>query len=346
MLFWREILFSASLRMKKVGELRWELHSYNTCEHHDRMFNFAPDDQRKLVVSEVFLGEEVRTIRVNTGVDCKCKYRYFSSCCPLGEKILLMAGNWDATDFFCALVSIDPGELTGESIHIEERKVIGWERYKDVPFLVQISENEVWASFYDSNEIWIGELKGDELIMTKHLDHLPIGGGFGVAPLPLPDGRFLAAGGLPPLAAITLITPGEHFSFEKVGDMPGDGRSGVSMILIGERFLVGFGGWNGKKDMDNMWIFDLQTKKASPVKREGEWHSAGPWPVLAARDKDLYVIGSGEISSAHCLSFLALSHLIEHDGAKSAFCSCLGIPLPFNEKLERKTFSHYIPLCL
>jgi len=332
--------------MRKVGELSWNMRSYNTCEHQGRVFNFAPDYHGKLVVSELFLGEEVQFRRVNTGVDCKCNSTHFLSCCPFGGKILLMAGNWHAIDFFCALVSIDLGELTEESIHIEAKNVIRLEKYISIPFLVQISENKAWVSFMYSSRIWIGELKGDDLVMTKHPDHLPVGDGFSATPLRLPDGRFLVAGGWPDSTSIVLITPGEQFSFEKVGDIPGEGRYGVSTILIGERFVLGFGGRNSANDIKGMWIFDLKTHRVSPVTKQGEWHPGGVSPALAVRDKELYVIGGTDTWSAHCLSFSALSRLIQHGGVRCAFCSCLGFPIQPSKAFKKSIVIDYIPTLL
>jgi len=312
--------------MKKVGELGWEVRSYNTCECQGRVFNFAADDQRKLVVGEVFLGEEVEVRRVGTGVKCKCSSSRFFSCCPLGDKVLVMAGEQYATEFFCALVSIDPGELTQESIHIEEKKVSGWESYGLGPVLVQISEDRVWASFDLSDEIWIGKLKGDELVMTKHPDQLPVEEGFGALPLRFPDGKFLAAGGLPSSTDITIITPGEHFSFEKIGDIPGEERDSVSTILIKERFLVGFGGWDDD-DVDGMWIFDLKTHKASLVTNEGKWHPGGPWPFMAVKDNILYIIGGYNSTNAHSITLQHLSELIQDLDLQGAFQRTLGLDL-------------------
>jgi len=328
--------------MKNVGELPWYIWSGSTCDHQGRVLNFAPDRQRKLRVSEIFLGEEVGARRVNTGVDCNSTYHYSSSCCSLGDKVLVMAGDEDGTGFFCALVSIDPGELTEASIHIEEKKVTGWGKYKTVPFLVQISESKVWASFDDSDEILIGEIKATELVMTKHPDHLPMTEGFGVLPLRLPAGRFLVAGGLLLSADITLITPGEHFSFEKIGDMSGKGRSYVSTALVEERFVVGFGGWDGDYQ-NNMWIFDLKTYKISAVKEQGEWHPDSLLAVLVVRDKELYVIGGIETWSVHCLSFASLSQLIQHGGVRRAFCSCLGFPIQPDRVFERSSIVDYAP---
>jgi len=340
---------TAALRMRKVVGDFPIYRSYNTVDHQGRLLHFS-SAQRKLCVTEVFFGPWLKTRTISTGVDCKTDGAVFLSCCPFGDRVLVMAGEKGTADFFCAFVSIDPGELTRESIHIEEKKVTGWKKYEDVPHLAQISENRVWASFHGSNEIWIGEIKGDEMVMTKHQDHLPIDCGFGAPPLSLPDRRLLVAGGGPPLSrAITLITPGEQFFFKKIGDIPGTGRNCVSAILVAGRFVVGFGGWTllwnlqlKAAAMDDMWIFDLQTCKASPVKKEGEWHPSNSWSILAVRNQDLYVIGGKATPSVHSLSFLALSRLIQHRRVRSAFCLYLGLPLPSNKNLRRRTFGCYI----
>jgi len=311
--------------MEKVRWLRWHIWSFNTCEHQGRVFNFAVDYQGEVVVGELFLGEEVEVKKVNMGVDCKRRSNDLA-CCPLGDKILVMAGERDATDFFCALVSIDPGELTQESIQIEEKRVSGWKKYGLGPHLAQIAENKVWASFLNSNEIWIGELKGDELAMKKHPDHLPMARGFGAPPLRLPDGKFLAAGGLPSSTEITIITPGEHFSFEKIGDMPGEGRCFVPTILIEERFVVGFGGQD-YNDADEIWIFDLQTHKISSVPKGGKWHPATSWPFLAIKDGILYMV-SGDYSIAiHSITIQHLSELIQDLDLQPVFQAALGLEL-------------------
>jgi len=312
--------------MKKAGELPCVLWSYNTCEHHGRVFSFAPDDQRKLVVSEVFLGDEVEVKQVNTGVDCKCSSTRFLFCCSFGDRILVMAGEENATDFFCALLSIDPGELTEESIHIEGKKVTGWKRYEDTPFLVQISENEVWASFYNSSKLWIGKLKGKKLVMKKKPARFPMLWGFGIPPLRLPDGKSLVAGEWPYWTNITLITPGKRFSLEKVGDIPAKGISEVSMILVKERFLVGFGGM-GEELVDDMWIFDLQTHRASPVIKGGDWHPATSWPFLAVKDGSLYIAAGLVTKSVHSITLQHLSELVQDLDFQPVFQAALGLEL-------------------
>jgi len=42
--------------------------------------------------------------------------------------------------------------------------------------------------------------------------------------LPLSHGKFLAVQGGPFSRGICIITPGEQFSFERIGDLPGKGK--------------------------------------------------------------------------------------------------------------------------
>jgi len=276
--------------------------------------------QRKLCVTEVLFGPWLKTKTVDTGLDCETGDNDYISCCSFGDKILVMAGDENKADCFCALVSIDLGELSRESIHVEEKRVIGLEEWTAISYLVQIAESTVWASFLNSHEIWIGELKGEEVVMTKHQDHLPTTDGLGAPPFRLPDGKLLAAERWTYSTNINLITVGEHFSFEKVGDMPGKGKCLVSTILIGERFVVGFGGQN-YDDADEMWIFDLHSRKVSRVRKEGKWHQGVLLPFLTVRNNTLYLLGS----SAHSLSFTALASLIQDATIRSAFIStCTG----------------------
>jgi len=328
--------------MRDLGGYFYGYRSHNTVDHQGRVFHFS-QCEGKLCVTEIFFGPRVKTRTVNTGIGCKTDRDNNISCCPLGDKLLVMAGRWNELDMFCALVSIEPGDLSSESIHVEEKRVVGLVRWKVGAYLVQISENKVWMSFDYSNDIWIGELSGDELVMTMHSDRLPMRQGFQALPTRISGGRFLVAGGGRPCStSVILITPGERFSFEVMGDMPGRGRDSVSTILIGERFVVGFGGWKGNY-MDDMWIFDLKTHKISAVKKEGEWHPGSSVSALVVRDKELYVIGDRYRKSVYCMSFTALSPLILDDAVRRAFCFCLGLPIQPGKGFERASLRHYIP---
>jgi len=325
--------------------------SHNTVDHQGRLLHFSQSDN-KLCVTEIIFGPTLKTRTVDTEVSCKTSKDWMISCCSFGEKILVMAGDVGAGDVFCALLEIDPGTLARGSIHLEEKRVSGWEKYEDIPFLTQISECKVWASFNRSNEIWIGEIKGDEMVMTKHNDHLLLKYGFGASPLRLPDGRFLATGGWPPSTSISVITPGERFSFWKVGKFPGQGRGYVSTVLIKGRVMVGFGGmsyeWFGQPQppVGDLWIFDFRTRKTSSVCREGKWHSEALWPVLVVRDQTLYIIGGRGTTTAHSLPFTTLSRLIQNRATRRVFRRCVRLALfpskEYNPPFPRYFVSHWL----
>jgi len=336
---------AAFVGMRDLGGGFPDYYSHNTVDHRGRVFHFS-QYQKNLRITEIFLGPWMKMRTVDTDVDCKAEHDEYISCCSCGDKILVIAGRWRGDDMFCALVTIDPGVLSKESIHFEGKRLIGWERYNDAPYLAQISENEVWASFDCSDEIWTGKFNGNELVMTKHPNQPSMIKGFSAPPLRLRDGRFLEAGTKPESAALVLITPGEQFSFEKIGELPWKGRENVSTILIGGRFAVGFGGCASKYCIEKMWVFDLQTYKVSLVKQMGEWRPAVSWPVLLVGDQTLYIIGGDEPTSAHSLSLAALSRLIQLTAVRAVFRLWLGIPLLPNEELGRTVTQSYLLFCL
>jgi len=312
--------------MRDLGGYFLGYRSYNTIDHHERVFHFS-QEQKKLCITEIFFGLWLKTKTVNTGIDCKTSEDELISCCSFNDKILVMAGGKGTTDAFCGLVSIDPGQLTNESIHIEEKKVTGWGEYKTVPFPAQLSENGVWVSFFNSDRIWVGEIRGEELAMTPHSSSLPTQKGFGAPPLPLPDGRFLTAGEAPFSTAIVITDPKKQLSFEKIGDMPGEGRYRTSTALVNRRFVIGFGGFRNNPS-NELWIFDLLEGKSSPVARETEWCSASASSFLTVQDQTVYILGGLGATSAHSLPFYELARLILNNDIKDAFCECCKLSMP------------------
>ena len=195
----------------------------------------------RLRVVETALGEKVTKTEVDTDVNIEIAGSCYSTCCLVDDRALVMVVGCDAKNVFSAIVSVGPGELNRESIHVEVLEVKGLEFWSRCPYLAQIGENRVWASFADSDEVWFCEIKASAIEWTKSEAKLPTIYGFGTLPLRLPDGRFLAAGTDPHSTDIYAITPGDELSFEKVGNFPGAGRCRVSTVLLGDRFVIGFG---------------------------------------------------------------------------------------------------------
>lgn len=316
-----------STDMRKLdGELK-NVCSANVVRLGKRSFHFLilQGVQRRLLVIELTLGERVTKTEVDTGVDTGIVQTYLPGCCQLGDEALVMFGVENTTDVFAALVSIDPGELTRESIHVKRLEMTGLESWGGGPYLAQIGETRLWGSFFNSDEVWICKLRGNTLEWVRSATRLPTESGFGAPPLCLPDGRLLAAGALPLSANIYIITAGDDLSFKEVGKFSGAGRYSVSTVLLGERFVIGFGGWAGN-DINDMWIFDLETRNSSSIEKQGDWHPATWWPVLEIQDNTLYIIGGGNSVSTHSIPLISLSGLIQNGSVRLVFCEALGVP--------------------
>jgi len=315
--------------------------SYNTIDHEGRVFHFS-QEQRKLCVTEVLLGSSVKTKKVNTGVDCGVDGDYSIFCCSFGHRILIAANKLDGVDVFYAIVTIDHGVMTKESIHVERKRVVVPEECGFLAFVTQISENTVWALYENSSEIWVGELRGEEIVMTERRDYVPIWWELCASPLCLSDGRLLATGTNETSAIIALITPREHFSFEKIRDIPGGRRQGVSIAILAERFVIGLGG-NILRHPEIAWILDLQTYRISLIREVKEWRKMTYEPFLVVKNQTLYIIGGVIAEFINSLSITALSRLILNGGVRAAFCGWFGIPFQPTIRIEARCVKYYVP---
>ena len=118
--------------MKKVGEVSDWFRSSNTCQHRGRAFHFSPNEG-KLVVTEAILGDEVELVRVQTGVECKATNYWYIACYPFGDRILVMAG--EEKSVFVALVEVEDGRLSEETIHVTTLTVSGDKEWAWRPYL-------------------------------------------------------------------------------------------------------------------------------------------------------------------------------------------------------------------
>jgi len=233
-------------------------------------------------------------------------------------------------------VGIGPGGLTKESVHLEEKQLTGWEKYEGIPSLVQIAKNKVWVSFLLSANIWIGKIKRKTISMKLRAAHFSPIKCIGVLPIQPPGGKFLAVTERWPVStAITVVTPGRRFSFQDIGDLPYGKRACVSMISIGERFIMGTGRLSDTPT-NNMSVFDLQTRRQSPLEEDGEQRIGASGPFLAVRDQSIYVIGGTNTTVARSLSFTTLSRLILSSPVRVAFCQWFGISFQPRVMWKRK----------
>jgi len=322
--------------MKKVGASPGRIHAHNTLCFDDRVFNFSHLGGT-LVVTEYYLEGDVTRKGTNTGINCRTSDKGICSCCILGDSFLVTGGNDGSTDLFTALVTIEPKALGRKTVHVKELRLVGGEACRPRPFLAEVSEDRVWASFSNSNEVWFGKYADDELVMTRSATCLPTVYGFDASPIRLPDGTFLVAGTFPLSNDITLVSVDDDITFKKIGEMPGVERYKVSLVLIRKRFVAGFGGWNGRRNLDELWVFDLQSRNSSLVEKKGEWHPATCWPYMQVSNEYLYILGGDATNTMHSISLSDLSSLILDEKVQKDFQAvldssteenCVFTPLP------------------
>jgi len=300
--------------MKKLMDLQQNLYSYNTVYYKDKLFNFVAN-RSELTITELSLesASTRRTNRVTVSRPVTCV-----SCCSFGDEILLLGELKAESGFLCALVTIDSNEWGTPYVRLKERVVTGLEEHEGTIFLAHFLKNNVWVSFVNSDEVWIGELIGGELAMTNYSTHQPVARGLSAPPLRLPEGTLLLAGGNPLTNRLVLVSKVHPIWTSRIGVIPGEGRYCVSTVLVKERFVVGFGGL-ASKAIDEMWILDLVTHETASVKKAGQWHPAAYWSVLTVNEDTLYIIGGRDALSIHSLPLSSLLDLIQDPRIRSAF---------------------------
>jgi len=276
----------------------------------------------RLQVAEVILGESARCVSVATGVDCKSYDDSLIACCSLGGHILVTGGS--GKDVFAALVDTEGEELEDSAVHITELIVKGGEEWSEGPCLCSVSDSRVLLYWLFRDTMWHCDVNKGAFIMKRLAAKMPTAQGFFTVPIRLPNGKLLVAGALPSSKDITLITANRKTKFEKVGEIPGEARTGASVVLVLERFVVGFGGWN-KGFLGDLWVFDLRTRRGSFVRKEGEWHLADWHLPLVVQHDVLYLVGGETSRSINCIPLSTLASLISHSAVRSAFCQRVGV---------------------
>ena len=160
--------------MRKLGALPRQIASYNTCQHKGRVFHFS-QRAAKLRVTEVLLGDRVEFVEVQTDVRCKTSNDKVIGCCSLDGRILVMSGR--KSDLFAALVNVDEGKLSAETIHVISLKVKGKISWAGVPFLCQVSEDRALLYLNPQRRMWYCDVKGCDINLRKLSTQMPAKGG-------------------------------------------------------------------------------------------------------------------------------------------------------------------------
>jgi len=324
--------------MRKMGETPWDFRSHSTCQHQGRVFHFS-QDRKRLRVTEVFLGESVRFETVVTKLNCLVTFNCDIACCSVGQHLLVMAGN--NKRIFAVLIDVGEEGSGVSSLHFLKLKVKGEKAWPDWPFLCPISDTRIFLFFTMKTGTWYCDIKDKTLAMKQIATNMPERYELRSLPLRISDGKLLALGVYYYGKDFTLISCHDGLDFEKIGEIPGAYRGSTSIVLVADRFVVGFGG-QGRSHLNDLWIFDLQTRQGSAVRQEGEWHPPAGLVPLVVRDGILYLLGGYNTNSINSLPLWTLSCLIENKAIERAFRLKIGLPPRLHEVFQRRLIMRYI----
>lgn len=327
--------------MRRVGGAQRRFRSHNTCQKGGRLFNFT-QNSGSLVVTEAILGETMELRTVDTRQNCLVTHDPDLGCCEYGDYILVMAATSRRT--FAALLTIDEGELTRGNPRLTKLTVFGGIIWHSRPFLCQMADNQVLLYFREQDTLWCCNISPRVLRFERLEVRLHASKGCCSSPIRLPDGMLLLAGSNPISTNIAVLS--RDAPPRIIGSIPGEARADTSVILVKERFVVGFGG----AGLNDLWVFDLQNSSSSIVWESGEWAPPSPMSVLVIKGGTLYIIGR----EAHSITLAALAGLIDDEHIRQDFCEALGlppapqynvIPLRPEDQSEMRDFGGSLPSC-
>lgn len=321
--------------MKRAALMPNWFYSHKTCQYKGRVFYFS-HESGMLSLTELVLGDTVTSQKVVMAVHCKTTNNSCISCCIFEGRILLLSGWCD--DVFAAIVDVDNGRLTEAAIHIVELTLVNKMTWMYWPFLCQISDSKVLLYFINKSFMWYCHIEAKTIAFQKLATAAPPDRGFCLLPLRLPDGRLLVAGSDPQSTDITLISPDSEPSFEKIGHIPGRPRQSTSIILLENRFVVGFGGVSDVL-LNDLWIFDVHTRRSSTVRRCGKWHPCDICVALVRQGDKIYFIGA----TISFLQLSLLSKMIQDHALRHAFCETFGFSSFVRCMFVRERYCGYFP---
>ena len=282
-------------------------------------------------------------------------------CCSLGDRILVMSGpgptrpmmgdaaprywmegrNFERNSLFAAFVDVGDGMLSEETVHVTRLTTTGAMNWSDGPFLCQVSESRALLSFGRPGSVWYCDIAGEIMTIREVGANLPAQRAFSIAPIRLPGGKLLAARSDASSTFITLITCDEEPRFDEVESIPGVGNCRASLVLFRDRFVLGFGreSWSG---LSGVWIFDIQTRRGSQLRKAREWHLSLPDCFITVQDDALYLFDG----NVDVVPLSLLSEHIRRGAVRFSFSRCLGLRFTPRQCFSRRMANRYFPLVL
>lgn len=317
--------------MRRVGDVIGILSSRRTFLYKNRLLSVVATDSNTLLFLEFAkdgkFNRSACEVRATIAPNAKL------CLCSIGSSILSVVYQSieDEGTEVCQglLIDIDFGPLSAERVHVKTLQVSRRVSGPGMPSLCRIGYGKAVLTFA-AGKVWACEPSGETLNITEKLKR-PIG------PFPYAG---LCEG--PDDTALLLVSLADGFAVESItwdsqrsatlGILPHPDSRGllvlVSTIVLGERFLLVFGGLksgssDNLQDSNSLYIMDLKTKRTSVVRKEGNWHSGGDTAPLYVAKNALFLLG-GDSRGIYAISLPALTRLTGDSEIRSKLYEVFG----------------------
>lgn len=307
-------------RTMEKGKWSEPCYSHNTCILGEHGYCCSRAKSGKLQIQRLTLGAQERSATVIRDTNLPQNHKCNFSVCTFDDSLFVVA--IDSDDNFklvyAATVFIEEGEFNSDSVLVIPHTIATSCNLASWVYLCACSKTEVMLSCSGSNKWYILNMSATTLKITEGSPALPPEHGFNSVPAMIDDKRLVAVGGWPLSSHIVLIQPHSSQPFQTLGRIPWDGVTCCGYTVIKARFLIGFGG-NIKGPSDKMFVFDIQTRTCSEIKKMGNWHQACQSAAVLAKNSTIQILGGSNSYGSHFITFSKLVSLIEDERIADAF---------------------------
>jgi len=285
----------------------------NTCLLGGRVFHLHVSSH-KLVITEIWPDGDIETRSVTTEgrFSSSSEWTHNLGACAFNGKIFVMMYDSSGDEKTVAAI-VDPREQGGDRIrgpiHPKRLKLQGHSfTTKNWRFLVQYDDSRILLATYENAAVYTLSIDAEAATCTfkKYGEPMPDGMQFTTGLLAVPGRHVIAVGGTilgsnsDHRRVITVMTPKDDtIEYELRTDVEGlKRRCQTSLLLLYNRFILGFGGWRDEY-LKDMFVYDLQTKSLSTVRSASSWHPGDSLSVLTVFGDTLYIIGGYKARSCY-----------------------------------------------
>lgn len=242
--------------------------------------------------------QEVRVSAMPTNVRLSLQGEPQLACCSLDTEILVLVFAYSLQ--YAALVT--PGAGPTPTYKVQELQIYDEVIANGTPFLWKGQGGKAFLDLGRGSGIWVCNLfKGSvsaSISIRPWSEPFCDRSGPGSVPVPVSQGNSVVVGADPPSRELLNVRNGYYQPWiPEIPDFP-VARSQTSVTVLGERYVVGFGGRGPKGELlCDLYVVDLHFGTKQTLKAKGDWPQGDTLVPLVLRGNNIYFLGgwSGEV---------------------------------------------------